>query len=537
MAGLTNTGQSEFDIISLMRRGEIGRLPERLRCLFDPQSLSADMLDVSNLFPFSHPSRCIIRLGSVPLPIKESMSVFARLSVFLGKAPSTVQGHINSIVSLYNELRQRGIQDLRMARLEDVLAILNTGNYSANVCLKRCSSLKYYFMLLQSFCGPQLIYMDMQGLENTRKRYSKLVSATAEGHKTPDIDPEFFSALETELLFIIRDDKIKINYRMTAAMLLLEMYVGLRPSELMTLSTASHVVKISIRNLKADYLFYGVPKLSHGGRIERYAECYMLPGAVTAFDALVELRKLVSGYEKTEALYILEPRAKAKEKSDNSNSIKDRQRSFSFYLTQLYTRNLRGLSTEKWNEIKSHIINGVTYYFPNLTQYRVRLCSYLYRQGIRLHIIELGMSHLSLDMIAYYYRVNDKTFMRYNSRLDNLIRTKINNDFDIDDHDEKGDALLRGFNLSLSKFRVYAAQLEKMLAKGEGYEYEVDRYTKLCRSMISSELRPALSYLAYLIDDCGQEAVKARFPNLGHILTYLDSIHNEITIWERQRKM
>lgn len=535
MAGLTNTGQSEFDIISLIRRGETGRLPERLRCLFDPQSMSADILDVSKLFPFSHPSRCIIRLGNVPLEIKESMSVFARLSVFLGKAPSTVQGHVNSIVSLYNELRQRGIQDLRMARLEDVLAILNTGNHSANVCLKRCSSLKYYFMLLQSFCGPQLIYMDMQGLESARKRYSKLVSATAEGHKTPDIDPEFFSALEIELPLIMWDDKIKINYRMTAAMLLLEMYVGLRPSELMTLSTASHVVKTSVRNKKADYLFYGVPKLSHGGQIEHYAECYMLPGAVTAFDALIELRQLVPGHEKTEALYILE--SKAKRNGNNSNTIIDCKRSFRYYLSRLYTQNLCGLSTEKWSEIKTHIIEGVTYYFPDLTQYRVRLCSYLYRQGIRLHIIELGMSHLSLNMLAYYYRVEDKTFKRYHSRLDNLIRTKINNDFDIDDHDEKGDALLRGFNLSLSKFRVYAAQLEKMVAKGEGYEYEVDRYSKLCRSMISSELRPALSYLAFLIEDCGQEAVKARFPNLGNVLTCLDSIVNEITLWERRQKM
>lgn len=529
MAGLTNIGQKGFDIISLIRRGETGRLPERLRCLFDPQSLSADLLDVSKLFPFSHPSRCIIRFVNAPLAIKESVSVFARLSVFLGEAPSTVQRHVNYIISLYNDLRKRGVLDLRMARLEDVLDILNARHYSVNSCLKRCYSLKYYFMLLQSFCGPQLIYMDMQGLENTRKRYSKRVATMEEGHKTPDIDPDFFAALEAELLLIIWDDKIKINYRMTAALLWLEMYVGLRPSELMTLTTASHVVKTSIRNTKADYLFYGVPKLSHGGRIERYAECYMLPGAVTAFDALVELRKLVPGHDKTEALYILESKGKSVDG--------DNEKRFKYYLMRLYTENLRGLSMDKWSEIKSHIIKGVTYYFPNLTQYRVRLCSYLYRQGIRLHIIELGMSHMTQDMIAYYYRVNDKTFKRYHSRLDNIVRTKINNDFDIDDHDEKGDALLRGFNLSLSKFRVYAAQLDKMKAKGKGYEYEVDRYSKLCRSMISSELRPALSYLAHLIDDCGQEVVKARFPNLVRVLTCLDSIFNEITVWERRQKM
>ena len=377
---------------------------------------------------------------------------------------------------------------------------------------------------MRSFGGQAFFRMDLQRLDDLSRKYSSMSAAVANGRKTPDIDPEYFSDLENELPLLIWDKDLPINYRMTAGLLWLEMYVGLRRSELLTLTTESHVVKKTIQGKTADYLYYGVPKLSHGGRIERYAECYMLPGAVTAFGTLCELRQLVPGHEKTNALYVLNTKGKGKVNEGT----------FKYYYERLFLHELRKLSSTSWNEINVRHISGEDYSIPNLTQYRVHLCSFLYRQGVRLHIIELGMSHLTSSMIAYYYRVEDKTFTKYNSRLDNLIRTKINNDFDMVDHDEKGDVLLREFNLSLSRFRVYKETLSQMITKG--YDYEIDRYTKLCRSVISTELRPALSHLDRLVAKEGRDGVLALFPNLRRILPDLNHILSEIAEWEKSQK-
>lgn len=509
------------DVLSDLRKGNVAGMPERLAAIFRGGLRTPQTLDVSQFFPYAPKHRCVIDFRKVLPEAMEPIQAMARMEVYLGKAPATVQSHIGLLTRVLEKAMSLGIWDYRMLELQDLKRILNDSKQSDGVCAKTCASLKSMYIIMSSFFGQTLAQMDLDGLESLRRVYSSLERATQNAHKTPDIDPDYFDTLEDALPLLVWDETLPINYRMCACLLWLQMYVGLRPSELFTLTTGSHFVKKTVNGLEADYMYYGVPKLQHGGRVESYSECYMLPGAVVAFETLLTLRKLITGWEKTDSLFILE-----------GDGRLDEER-FNYYITRLFAKRLKGLCTEKWSEVKTRVYKNERYYIPNMTQFRVHLCGYLYRQGIRLHIIELGMSHLTSAMQAYYVRVEDKTFRKEHSRLDNLIRTKINNDFDIKDHDEKGEELLGTFLLSLSRFRVFARRMEEMKAKH--YDYEVDRYSKSCENIVTTELRPALSYLDRIIRYEGLDSVLQRFPALSGVIVEMDSILNEITTWQKMQ--
>ena len=511
------------NVLSDLRKGYVTGMPERLAALFRGGVTSPGTLDVSAFFPYAPQHRCVIDFRKVPLEMMEAVQIMSRMEIYLGKAPSTVQGHIGVLSRLFERALKEDIWDYRMLDLQDLKRILNDSGLSDGQCAKTCAALNLLYVMMGSFFGQTMVQMDLEGLESLRRAFSVREQATQNARKTPDIDPDYFEALENALPILVMDESLPINYRICAGLLWLELYVGLRPSELVDLKTTSHIVKKTVNGREADYLFYRPLKLEHGGSVERFSECYMLPGAVLAFETLLNLRRLVPGWEKTDNLFILE--------GDGRND----ERRFNYYITRLFGERLKDLCTQSWSEVKTRLYKGKRYHIPSLTQYRVHLCGYLYRQGVRLHIIELGMSHLTQSMLAYYVRVEDRTFRKEHSRLDNLIRTQINNDFDLEDHDEKGEELLRSFLLSLSSFRVSARRVDEMRRKG--YDYEVDRYTKKCRNILSTELRPALSYLDRVIKGEGTESVLFRHPSLTRVVTDMETIINELSSWEKaQRK-
>lgn len=512
---------TQIDFLAVLQ-GNPSSVPGRLRVLFAPETYDDDVLDVSALFPYSLAEKCIIRFNTLPVALSVPCRAFARLEIFFGKAPSTVNSYLGNLTILFNEVLKRGVWDYRMISLDDVNAVVNSGRFSASTCSKMCVALKIFLMVMKSFCGQYLFCMDMDGLDDLCRRYTALESSTRNANKTPDIDSAYFDALEAGLPILVWNESLPINYRMSAAFIWLDMYVGLRLSDAFTLTVNSHVVKTTTTGKRVDYLYYGVPKLSHGGRVKKFAECYMLPGAVTAFEALLKLRKLIPVHEKTDSLFILEGNGKMEHR-------------FRYYKTNIYLKYFKDLCTSYWDNVKKTMIEGQIYYIPNMTQFRVHLCGYLYNEGVRLHIIELGMSHLTKTMLAYYVRVKDKTFKKQNSRVDNIIRSRMNNDFAIENCEEKGEQLLGDLLLSLSRFRTYARMCSRMEEKG--YDYEIDRYTKQCWNTIFTEIMPAFGYLDRVVACKGRGNVLKVHPGLRHILENTENILKEIGQWEERHKI
>ena len=515
--------QSVSPLLDFILKSDSSLIPARLRLLFDPETLADDRLDVSVCFPFAPANKCIIRFDMLPESISEAGRYYARLAVFMGKAPGTVQGHLRRLATLFRTAQKRySLWDFRQLTFNQVQTIVSGLPCSAGEKWKLCAHTKMFLQYMDSFCGKPTYNMDFEALSAAQRRWQMLDYSTGEAHKTPDIDPDYFETLENELPLLVMRKDVPLADRLTAALLHLEMYVGLRPSELLRLSVNAHITKRSTSGREADYLVYEVPKLSHGGQIRAKAECYMLPGAVSAFDMLVKLRTLVKGHEATDRLFLL------------PGGEEPTERSFKSRLIRLFVKYFPELSTGKWEEVVRRSIKGKEYHIPSLTQYRVHLCGYLYRQGVRLEVIELGMSHLTDAMIAYYVRSEDRTFKTFQRRADNIILSELDNDYSLEAFGHKGEDLLRMLPLSLSQYRVYRDRLEQVEKKG--YVYEVDRYTKLCTNKITTEIRPALSYLSRVMAQNGRGTVISAFPSLSVIIDTMESINNEITLWQASHR-
>ena len=510
-------------LLDFLREMGPDNTPSRLFLLFDPATMEDETLDVSLFFPFAPKRRCILRFGVLPSTISEAGRYYARLAVFLGKAPGTVQGHLRRLSTVFREAQRRyDIWDFRQLTYGQLESVLHSLRYSSAEKGKMCCNVRYFLMYMSSFCGLKPYDMDMESLDALQRRYLALDASMTEARKTPDVDQCYFDVLLSELPVLAMREDVPLMLRMTAAQLLLELHVGLRPSEEMSLTTRSHRTRQSTSGKKADYLVYDVLKLSQGGRVRTTAECYMLPGAVAAFEMLLRLRTLVPGHEKTDRLYII------------PGNLDVSERSYKYRIDKLFLTYFPHLCLKRWEDIQLRTIEGTQCYIPSETQFRVHLCSYLYRQGIRLEVIELGMSHLTDAMIAYYLRCEDRTFTMHQRRSDNIILTQIGNDYAIDASGHKGQDLLLMLPLSLSQLSVYRRRLEEFTQKG--YGYEESRYTKLCFNKLSTEIRPALSYLSRLLAQEGTDAVVAAFPSLRRIIGEIDSINNDLTIWENQHR-
>ena len=514
--------RNDREILKDLHRVSLGGkqlcVPERLRFLFEPIKQDGAPLDVSSLFPHADPRNCIIHFNNLPTNVSMAAQLFARMEVFFNSAPATVQGHLNYLRFIFTEAEAKyGVSDYRLFTFEQFQQILNVNHCSADKISKCCASLMFLYETLGSFAGQKVYLMELEKVEALKKNNYILTNATKNVSKTPSIDDTYFETLGHKLNKIINDDKAPINFRMTAALLNLGMHCGLRPSELVSLTTKSRITKTGPRGMKVDFLLYSVPKLSHGGRYERNDECYMLPGAIKAYEDLLRLRALVPGHEDSNVLYFLEKKGPST------------TRAYKYYTEIIFIRYLQGLGHD--SEIKLHKSGGKTFRMPNQTQFRVHLCSYLYAMGVDMAIIELGMSHLTIDMLAYYARAKDRTFESYQNRADNIILAVAGNDYDLEDHSNKGHELLLQLPLSIAQVTVYTHRLEEMKAKGDKYKYDADRYKKQIQNKIMTEIEPAQVFLNALIKKIGKENVYRRYPLLKNYEE--NDINALVTKWQR----
>ena len=501
-------------LIDLQHRA-VELIPERLRILFNESTYELEKLDVHDLYPYSQPGKAVINFSRFRQESKNIMQLFARLEIFIGKAPSTVQEHLDTLLYFFEEAGKIDIYDYLFLTIDEVKSFLTNHNYSANQSYKVCNALKCFYLILESLAAKKAVTMDIKELDTMIRKYTSMVKATQNAHKTPSIDEEYFDALKIELPRIIWNNQIPINYRMTAALIMLEMYTGLRPSELYTLKTTSKVTRTTNKGKSIDYLIYGVPKLSHGGRVAKYAECYMLPGAVTAFENLMTLRQQIPGHESTDLLFIFD------------NNLPTKSKNLSYYSDRLFMGYLKHLSTDyTWASVKVRNIGGKKYRIPSMTQFRVHLCSYLYYEGIPMHIVELCMSHMSSSMEAYYVRHKDKIFEGEQDKANKILGPLLGNDYDLSGNNSESEKVLDEIIHMLMKYRYTVTKLQE--AKDKDWGILIAKYDSQLRDIRSTGLRPALKYLHTKMEKESTESILVRHPSLTKIIGNIHKIEEEI---------
>lgn len=434
-------------------------------------------------------------------------------------------------------------------------------------------------------------------------------------NKTPEVPIEYFPIFLDAVKGIMRDENEDSEDRITAATVILYSQIGFRTAELFTVKTGS-INSVYSPNKDKPLYYMDFISFKHGKGEN---------GGTAARTYINSLSK--EAYELLDALC-----------SDNRNRLGidtlfvTRNQKHATYSVQSYTERYRKFVLRHWKELQclnigddyedlSSVDVGAffkpdkdgyyTYdknadwakglkmddkiYYPTIRQFRVSVCTSLYRQQIPLHYIRKHMNHLSEDMAAYYIRSQKNLEKEYSETIyravfkdgSKMLGTngdafvqKINefieqNHMNIQDDMEgiiqsvakkfplrskvggmcircgevipcasnnSTDVIYCAFGMCPNHCHIFFMadiSYEEYLQnrdttqynKDNGYKKAYQKELNKLKYIIEHSLMPELTMLEDELKRHGEEDILEKYPQLTYIVNHLDSIKQEVQTW------
>lgn len=258
-----------------------------------------------------------------------------------------------------------------------------------------------------------------------------------ESNKTPEVPIEYFPIFIDGIKKIMRNDNETNEDRITAASIILFTQIGFRTSEMLTLKANSlKSIYSPNKNKKLYYINFLSFKHGKGENGSTIAHTYINDLSLEAYNILMELCKDNRERLNTDILFVT--------KLQNNKQ----------YASTTYSVRYRKFIVRHWKELKCLNIDNEyenlesievrnifkrakdgTYnydrnadwakdlkmddriFYPAIRQFRVSVCTNLYRQHIPMHYIKKHMNHLSEDMTSYYIRPKENIEKEYSETI------------------------------------------------------------------------------------------------------------------------
>lgn len=434
-------------------------------------------------------------------------------------------------------------------------------------------------------------------------------------NKTPEVPIDYFPVFLDAVKSIMRNEQEDPEDRITAASIILYSQIGFRTAELFTVKTGSiHSVYSPDKDKPLyymDFISFKHGKGENGGTI---AHTYINSLSREAYDLLEELCReyrnnlgvdtlLVTKFQKNATASTQQYSTRYRKfimrhwKELQCLNIGDDYEDLSFFEVGTFFQPAKdGTYTYDKNagwakdlEMDDRI------YYPTIRQFRVSVCTSLYRQQIPLHYIRKHMNHLSEDMAAYYIRPQKNLEKEYSETIyravfkdgSKMLGTngdafvqKINefieqNHMNIQD-DMEGviQAVAKKFPLrskvggmcircgevipcasNNSTDVIYCAfgmcpnhchmffmadiSYEEYLQnrdtaqynKDNGYKKAYQKELNKLKYIIEHSLMPELTMLEDELERHGEEDILEKYPQLTYIVNHLGSIKQEVQTW------
>lgn len=434
-------------------------------------------------------------------------------------------------------------------------------------------------------------------------------------NKTPEVPIDYFPVFLDAVKTIMRNEQEDPEDRITAASIILYSQIGFRTAELFTVKTGSiHSVYSPNKDKPLyymDFLSFKHGKGENGGTI---AHTYINSLSREAYDLLEELCReyrnnlgvdtlLVTKFQKNATTTATQYSTRYRKfilrhwKELQCLNIGDDYEDLSFFEVGTFFQPAKdGTYTyDKNSDWAKDLQMDDRIYYPTIRQFRVSVCTSLYRQQIPLHYIRKHMNHLSEDMAAYYIRPQKNLEKEYSETIyravfkdgSKMLGTngdafvqKINefieqNHMNIQD-DLEGviQAVAKKFPLrskvggmcircgevipcasNNSTDVIYCAfgmcpnhchmffmadiSYEEYLQnrdvaqynKDNGYKKAYQRELNKLKYIIEHSLMPELVMLEDELERHGEEEILDKYPQLTYIVNHLDSIKQEVQTW------
>lgn len=368
-------------------------------------SFASDIWDFIPYFDgVNHPNYKLI-FEDAPREIKDYCKFFVLHGIMGRKKISTVNvRYSNAKYVLNNIIKTTPHKSIYVITTEDIIDdILSRDITSGGKHAYFESIYQFYYFLINNYkldLPVDIEEIKRRGIEN--KKVSK-----AEDNKLPNIPEEYFDAILSMFIRVMRDETSEYNERVTACICVMLTQLGLRIGDLLALRTNQlHEKKLAKTGKSTHYIHYKSKKPSKPNDKLLEFDIFSNELCTEAFKTLQKIRKRNPKSRDTDFLFILD------ERSNYCGVLPIDNRTFNNLYMKLMLDNLREIAIKQWEGISPSLIKswplqkqGYKYaYIPDTRQYRVHLCTSLYEQGVKLPYIQRYMGHLSEYMLGYYVR-------------------------------------------------------------------------------------------------------------------------------------
>ncbi|WP_026492885.1 tyrosine-type recombinase/integrase [Butyrivibrio sp. XPD2002] len=351
-------------------------------------------------------------------------------AIIMGRSKiRTIHKQYKQIIKVIEEFAEDGfieISEVPLCEYKDVFDRLYR-NFATVTVFHWRNDVKQFI----NFYNTNIRKIDTEVLAFLSQRNKAEIQMARDSNKVPEVDPNYLPILINGYQTIMRDCSNDVSERVVAACALIYSQVGMRLSELATLKVDGlKKIKSEFSNMEMPYIEF----LS-------FKTAYKDDGAFMAYAALNNI-----AYEALKVLLELCEKPRNNIKSD-ALIVFPGQR-VNFFSEAVYYKNLIRMTTknrellkavnarEKYGElsvIKKERFSRADYFsysgykklrieeladedeicYPTITQFRVSVCTNMYRQRVPLTYIRRHMTHLSLEMTAYYVRTDRNVEREY----------------------------------------------------------------------------------------------------------------------------
>ena len=235
-----------------------------------------------------------------------------------------------------------------------------------------------------------------------------------EKHKLPDIPKEYFDELLDSALKVCNSDNEEdISYHGIANLLIILSQTGLRIGEVCALKKDC-LSNIMVAEKQSFFLTYPTWKRETGTRIYKECRIFVTDVAREAIERLLNEFREDRDTIGTDYLYVDKEITESLDRYPIQPDIASKRLKKLYYhmgCNYMQTINLpddvypelsRSLAVSVFGISKKYLNKTIVH--PVTEQYRVHVCTELYRKGVSMEYIQEFMGHLSKQMLGYYIR-------------------------------------------------------------------------------------------------------------------------------------
>lgn len=497
-------------------------------------SFSDNFWDFSSYTKLNVPPRKLkFNFDAIPYEFIDYVKFFILAEVL--KNTSKIQsvhrkfGDIKSFLIYLYDSNIFNIDSIDFGNIKNYVDILNESKAPTTVKNAKTYIKQFLYFYSQSF---NLNFDDriFKFLEDNNLQYLK---SYTENNKYEDIPDEYFDNLLSLCVSIMNDDKEPNDDRILTALIVLLSQTGIRHSDLLDMKINS-LYKKSILNgeKEAYYLRYVDFKKERGNNSYTIENVFLNELSIKAYNLLVDLCHDDRAKLKSDVLYVP---SKQKSVPVGDSHLSKKLYRFSLKhrnkLNNINNKNLESLAQITIQSlVKNYNYSKSSYEGLNLTdvisvprahQFRVHLCTQLYRQGVPLAIIQKHMTHLTADMQDYYIRKEDdsKKELEYSK---SVLKTVL-----------KDEASLIGGNKD-----ALMKKINQFIDKGKfNVEKDIDTIVEnLSKKIPIKEKLGGICIKSGPKRDCSKDAMTDEFycaygicPNHFHLYTMIDITYGRYT--------